>query len=164
MSRRFEVTEEQWSWMEPILRPMRRTDGKGRPPADTRRVLNGVRWILGTGARWRELPPTYGPFPTVHGRFQHWVREGELEQMLRRLSKELCAQGRLKLAKAFIDATFAPAKRRLAIGPTHRGKGTKILAVADQHGLPLAPAFGSQLASSHESRLVESTLAASFLD
>jgi transposase len=111
MSCRFEVTEEQWNWMEPILRPVRRPDGKGRPPADTRRMLNGVLWILGTGAQWRELPPEYGPFQTVHGRFQRWVREGKLEQVLRRLSEELYAQGKLKLAEAFIDATFAPAKK-----------------------------------------------------
>ena len=73
------------------------------------------------------------------------------------------AQGRLKLAEAFIDATFAPAQRGgLAIGPTQRGKGTKIMAVADQHGLPLT--ITVEPASPRESRLVESTLAASSLD
>ena len=46
-------------------------DGLGRPPADTRAVLNGVLWILRTGAQWGELPEKYPPYQTVHGRFQH---------------------------------------------------------------------------------------------
>ena len=49
MRGRWEVSDLQWSFLEPILRPQQRPDGKGRPPADTRAVLNGVLWILGTG-------------------------------------------------------------------------------------------------------------------
>jgi transposase len=61
MRGRWEVTDEQWSLLEPLLQLKRRVDGKGRPPADTRAVLNGVLWILGTGAQWRELPKKYPP-------------------------------------------------------------------------------------------------------
>jgi transposase len=53
-------------------------------------------------------------------------------------------------------------KRGLAVGPTKRGKGTKILAIATDHSLPLA--VGIQSASPHESQLVEETLGQSFLD
>jgi len=48
--------------VEPILRPQRRPDVKGRPPADTRSVLKGMLWILGTGAQWREVPKKYPPY------------------------------------------------------------------------------------------------------
>jgi transposase len=53
-------------------------------------------------------------------------------------------------------------KRGLAVGPTKRGKGTKILAICTDHSLPLA--VGIQSASPHESQLVEEILGQSFLD
>ena len=111
MPGRWEVSEEQWSLLEPILRPKRRPDGKGRPSADSRAVLNGVLWILGTGAQWRELPKKYPPFQTCHRRFQQWVRSGKLAKVLRQLAERLRAEGRLNLKEAFIDATFVAAKK-----------------------------------------------------
>jgi transposase len=111
MPGRWEVSEEQWRLLEPILRPKRRPDGKGRPPADTRSVLNGVLWILGTGAQWRELPQKYPPYQTCHRRFQQWVRSGKLAKVLRKLAQRLRAEGRLNLEEAFIDATFVAAKK-----------------------------------------------------
>ena len=114
MPGRWEVSAEQWCLLEPILRPQRRPDRKGRPPADTRSVLNGVLWILGTGAQWRELPLKYPPYQTCHRRFQQWVRSGKLEKVLRKLAKRLRAEGRLNLEEAFIDATFVAAKKGAA--------------------------------------------------
>jgi len=111
MHGRWEVSDEQWALLEPILRSKRRPDGKGRPPRDPRAVLNGVLWILGTGAQWRELPPKYPPYQTCHRRFQQWVRSGALAKALRKLAQRLRAEGRLNLEEAFIDATFAAAKK-----------------------------------------------------
>jgi transposase len=82
MQGRWEVSDEQWALLEPILRSKRRPDGKGRPPKDPRAVLNGVLWILGTGAQWREMPPKYPPYQTCHRRFQQWVRSGALAKVL----------------------------------------------------------------------------------
>jgi transposase len=108
MPGRWEVSEEQWSLPEPILRPQQRPDGKGRPPADTRSVLNGVLWILGTGAQWRELPKEYPPYQTCHRRFQQWVRTGQLAKVLRKLAKRLRAEGRLNLEEAFNEFFVGP--------------------------------------------------------
>jgi len=82
MRGRWELSDAQWQLIEPILRPKRRSDGRGRPWRDTRAVLNGILWILGTGAPWRELPKTYLRYQTCHRRFQQWVREGKLERIL----------------------------------------------------------------------------------
>src|SRR5438128_5769781 len=140
--------------IELILQPKRGSDGRGRPWQETRAVLNGILWILGTGAQWRELPKKYPPYQTCHRRFQHWLREGKLERILRVLAEELQARGRLQLEEAFIDASFTGVKKGgLAVGPTKRGKGTKIIALADDHSLPLAVSIES--ASPHESQLVE---------
>ena len=163
MRGRWELTEEQWGLVEPVLREARRADNRGRPWRDTRSVLNGVFWVLGTGAQWRELPEKYPPYQTCHRRFQQWIRSGRLEQVLKLLARLLYEQGKLNLDEAFVDATFASAKKGgFAVGPTRRGKGTKIVAIAAGNSLPLAVSVES--ASPAECRLVEQVLAGSFLD
>lgn len=111
MAGRWELTDEQWKLVEPILRPARRTDNRGRPWHDTRAVLHGVFWVLGTGAHWSELPDKYPPYQTCHRRFQQWVREGKLVAVLRLLARHLHERGKLNLDEAFVDATFASAKK-----------------------------------------------------
>ena len=78
---------------------------------DTRAVLNGILWVLGTGAQWCELPKKYPPHRTCHRRFQQWVREGKLERILRTLAEKLQAREKLQLEEAFIDASFTGAKK-----------------------------------------------------
>ena len=73
-------------------------------------VARGVM-DFGHGAQWRELPPKYPPYQTCHRRFQQWVRSGALAKALRKLAQRLRAEGRLNLEEAFIDATFAAAKK-----------------------------------------------------
>ena len=111
MAGRWELTDEQWGLLEPVLREARRADNRGRPWHDTRSVLNGVFWVLGTGAQWRELPEKYPPYQTCHRRFQQWIRSGRLEQALKLLARLLYEQGKLNLEEAFVDATFASAKK-----------------------------------------------------
>lgn len=111
MAGRWELTDEQWELVEPILRPARREDNRGRPWHDTRAVLNGVLWILGSGAQWAELPAKYPPYQTCHRRFQQWVREDKLVETMRLLAKHLHERGKLNLNEAFVDATFASAKK-----------------------------------------------------
>jgi transposase len=89
-------------------------------------VLNGILWVLGTGAQWRELPRKYPPYQTRHRRLQQWVRECKLERILRVLAKELQAQGKLRLEEAFIDASFTGAKKGASrSGLTSGAKGRK---------------------------------------
>ena len=62
MAGRWELTDEQWELLEPVLRPARRSDNRGRPWHETRAVLNGMLWVLGTGAQWAEMPDKYPPY------------------------------------------------------------------------------------------------------
>src|SRR3989304_2612969 len=100
MHGRWEVSDEQWALLEPILQSKRRADGKGGPPRGPRR-----------GAQGRELPPKFPPYQTCHRRFQQWVRAGALAKALRKLAQRLRAEGRLNLEEAFIDAMFVAAKK-----------------------------------------------------
>jgi transposase len=105
------LSDAQWKVVQPLLQEKTRSDGRGRPWRDARAVLDGVLWILRTGARWRDLPREYPPYPTCHRRFQQWVREGRLERILRALAEDLLARGALDLEEAFIDASFSSAKK-----------------------------------------------------
>ena len=107
-----DLTDEQWEILEPLIPvPPRRADGKGRPWRDPRDVLNGVLWILRTGAPWHDLPERYPPYQTCHRRFQRWNEEGVLEEVLRALAEDLKERGGLDLSECFVDATFAGAKK-----------------------------------------------------
>ncbi|MGA2300883.1 MAG: IS5 family transposase [Candidatus Acidiferrum sp.] len=157
-----DLTDAQWAVLEPVFRPKRRDDGRGRPWQDTRAVLNGVFWVLRTGAPWHDLPRRYPPYQTCHRRFQQWQRSGLLTRLLQKLAEDLRDRGKLDLSEFFIDASFSSAKKGApAVGPTRRGKGSKIMAISDGHGLPLAVHVAS--ASPHETKLVEPTLQRRFL-
>ena len=105
------LNDAQWEVVKSLFREKTRRDGRGRPWRDARAVLDGVLWILRTGARWRDLPRQYPPYQTCHRRFQQWVREGRLERVLCVLAEDLLARGGLDLEEAFIDASFSSAKK-----------------------------------------------------
>jgi transposase len=107
-----DLTDEQWEILEPLIPdPPRRADGKGRPWRDPRDVLNGILWVLRTGAPWRDLPERYPPYQTCHRRFQRWNEEGVLDEVLRALAEDLKYRGGLDLSECFVDGTFVGAKK-----------------------------------------------------
>ena len=106
-----DLTEAQWKKLKPLLAPKRRPDGRGRPWRDTRAVLNGVLWVLRTGAPWHDLPDRYPSYQTCHRRFQQWQRDGTLDRLLHALAEDLRARGKLDLSETFIDASFSSAKK-----------------------------------------------------
>ena len=109
-----DLTDEQWDAIKgsfPSKERKRTSEKGGRPWRDPRDVVNGVMWILRTGAPWADLPRRYPPYQTCHRRFQTWVEDGALERMLRRLAEDLRDRGKLDLTEAFIDGSHAGAKR-----------------------------------------------------
>lgn len=105
-----ELTDKQWQLIEPLI-PRPPPAHGGRPTRDLRQVLNGIIWVLRTGAQWRELPQQYGPFQTCHRWFSRWVLLGVFEDLARLLAEDLHASGQLELAECFIDGSFAAAKK-----------------------------------------------------
>jgi transposase len=107
-----ELTDEQWAIIAPLIpEPPRREDGRGRPWRDTREVMNGVLWILRSGARWQDLPERFPPYQTCHRRFQQWSRDGTLRNVLEALAEDLRTRGEIDLSECFIDGTFIVAKK-----------------------------------------------------
>ncbi len=107
-----ELTDEQWAVLGPLMpEPRRREDGRGRPWRDSREVLNGILWILRTGAPWKDLPDRYPPYQTCHRRFQAWARGGTYERVLEALATDLREGGGLDLSECFIDGAFIAAQK-----------------------------------------------------
>src|SRR5579859_8032706 len=107
-----DLTDAQWVTLDVFIpEPPRRKDRRGRPWKARRAVLNGILWVLRTGAPWSDLPERYPSHQTCHRRFQQWVRSGIMRGVLEALAENLRVQGRLDVSEAFIDGSFAPAKK-----------------------------------------------------
>lgn len=106
------LTDTQWAIVEPLLpKPKVRKDRRGRPRQNNRQLLEGMLWILRTGAQWEELPRTFPPKSTCHDRFQEWTQSGVVAEVLKALAEDLRERGEIDLAECSIDATFTPAKK-----------------------------------------------------
>lgn len=149
------LTDEQWERIQNHFPEENIPAGRpGRKPIPTRSVLEAVLWILNTGAQWHMLPQCYPNYKTVHRRFQNWCRNEVLRDVLVDLANELRTQEALDESECFIDAMFSSAKGGGdEIGNTRRGKGLKIMAIVDRHGLPLS--VSTHAANHHEVTLVQ---------
>jgi len=150
------VSDDQWELIRKHFPEESYPDDRpGRKPT-ARRILEAVLWILNTGAQWHMLPQSYPNYKTVHRRFQQWCENEVIRGALTELANTLREQGAIDESECYIDATFASAKGGgEAIGPTKRGKGVKIMAIVDRHGLPLA--VTTHAANHHEVTLVQLT-------
>ena len=112
MRSKCDLTDSQWAALDPLIpEPSRRKDRRGRPWKDRRAVLDGILWVLRTGAPSADLPDGYPPYQTCHRRFQQWVRSGILKGVFEALAADLYVRGFLDVREAFIDGSFASAKR-----------------------------------------------------
>lgn len=110
--RRHELTDEQWSAVEPLIpRSNART---GRPPSDPRLMLNGVFWILGTGAPWRDLPDRFGPWQTVYDHFRNWRKAGVFAAIIEDLQVKLDKAGYIDWELWCVDGSSVRAARAAA--------------------------------------------------
>ena len=85
--RRYELTDEEWGRIKGYF-PEREAGQKGRPRNEDRPILNGILWIVRSGAAWRDLPERYGAWSTVYSRFVQWQEEGLFDAILKELSEE----------------------------------------------------------------------------
>jgi transposase len=61
-----DLTADQWTVLEPLIADMpRRSHGRGRPWRNSREVLDGILWIVRTGAQWADLPDRVPTVPDL---------------------------------------------------------------------------------------------------
>jgi transposase len=109
---RHELTDAQWALIEPLL--PQNEPKKGRPWNDHRPLVNGMVWILHTGAPWRDLPERYGPWQTVYDRFNRWSKDGTWDRVLEALQVRLDERGRIDWDLWCIDGSNVRASKAAA--------------------------------------------------
>lgn len=112
--RRYELTDEAWARIEPLLPKQ----GPGGKWADHRTVLNGMFWILNSGAQWRDMPERYGKWQTVYARFRRWDNEGLFDRILNRLHLSLDDDGRIDWSVFDVDGSNVRAHQSAAGAPS----------------------------------------------
>lgn len=118
---RYELSDAQWERIAPLL-PGKVSD-PGRTGADNRLFLNGVLWVLRSGAHWRDLPERYGKWKSLHKRFTRWARAGVWERVFASLIKD---RDNLYL---MLDSTLVRAHQQAATGKG--GPATRLWGVAE---------------------------------
>lgn len=84
--KRYELTPEQWSRIRDVL-PGKPGD-PGRSGSDNLTFVNGVLWVLRSGAHWHDLPERYGKWKTTHKRFTRWAKARVWERVFEHLIRD----------------------------------------------------------------------------
>src|SRR4051812_11215432 len=146
---RYELTDHEWTAIKPFLP----NKPRGVPRVNDRRVLNGIFWILRSGAPWRDLPNNFGPYTTCYNRFVRWRRAGVWAKLIGALA------GAHDVAVQMIDTSVVRVhqhgscitrNRTQSMGRSRGGLTSKI-ALVDANGLPLRLAVTPGQA--HDNRL-----------
>lgn len=110
--RRGELTDKQWQRLQPFL--PREKPKTGRPNLSHRQIINGILWVLRTGAPWRDIPERYGIWSTISSRFYRWRKAGTWERLWQALQEEAERQGGLDWEIHFVDASIIRAHQHAA--------------------------------------------------
>jgi transposase len=105
---RHQLTDDEWELIQDVFPTPART---GRPPRDRRPIVDGILWILRTGAPWRDVPEEFGPWGTVWDLFDKWNDDGTLDQILARLRAAHIDTGEIDEELWCIDGTVIRAAR-----------------------------------------------------
>lgn len=130
MTKRYELDDDRFELIKDLLPP---TDRPGGQWKDHRTILNGMFWVLNSGAQWREMPERYGPWETVYHRFRRWSRDGTFQRMLKRLQLKLSQDGTIDLDTWYVDSTVIRASRSAAGAPRRSKKNRSGLLDESDH-------------------------------
>jgi transposase len=147
---RYELTDLEWSAIKPFLP----NKPRGVPRVNDRRVLNGIFWVLRSGAPWRDLPQAFGPYTTCYNRFVRWRRAGVWERIMNALASAHDAAVQMidtSIVRVHQHAACVPRNRSQSMGRSRGGLTSKIHAVVDTNGLPVRLALTA--GESHDNRL-----------
>lgn len=106
-----QLTDEQWLLIADLFFDRPPSPQGGRPRVPARRCVEGILWILRTGARWKDLPSGFPSPATCWRRHRKWSEEGVWQQAWGRLVRKLDWRGNIDCEETMADGTFAPAKK-----------------------------------------------------
>jgi transposase len=153
---RYELSDCEWS----VIGPMLPNKPRGIPRVDDRRVLNGIFWVLRSGAPWRDLPDIYGPRTTCYNRFVRWRRAGVWDRIMEALAAAHDAAVQMidtSVVRVHQHGACIAENREQHMGRSRGGLTSKVHAVVDAKGLPVC--LGLTPGEAHDNRLCPVLLA-----
>jgi transposase len=139
---RYELTDYEWA----AIKAMLPNKPRGVHRVDDRRVLNGIFWVLRSGAPWRDLPDGFGPYTTCYNRFVRWRRAGVWGQIMGALTATHDVAVQMidtSIIRVHQHAACITRNKRQSMGRSRGGLTSKIHAVVDTNGLPVRLALSA---------------------
>src|SRR6478736_514362 len=130
---RYELADDEWI----AIKPMLPNKPRGVPRVNDRRVLNGIFWVLRSGAPWRDLPETYGSRTTCYNRFVCWRRAGVWDRIMRALTVAHDAAVQMNdtsMVRVHQHAACIAGSGNQAVGRSRGGLTSKLHVVVDGNG------------------------------
>ena len=156
----YQIPDELWKKLEPLLPPPKPKKKLGRPRMDDRIAMTAIFYVLRTGCQWKALPRSLGASSTVHDRFQEWRDAGVFEKLWKEGLLEYDKKKGIDWEWQSMDGAMTKAPlggESTGANPTDRGKkGTKRSLMTDGKGIPLALVVDG--ANRHDKMLVKCTL------
>jgi transposase len=125
-----------------------------RATVNDRRVLNGIFWVLRSGAPWRDLPANYGPYTTCYNRFVRWRRAGVRNRIMKTLATAHDASVQMidtSIVRVHQYGACIIRNRKQSMGRSRGGLTSKMHALVDTNGLPVRLALTA--GEAHDNRL-----------
>jgi transposase len=107
----WQLSDEQWFLIADLFPWEPPSTVGGRPRVPPRPCLEGILWVLRTGARWKDLPKSFPSYPTCWRRLREWSESGVFQRAWARVLRKLDGLGRIDWQEAIADGTFASAKK-----------------------------------------------------
>jgi len=143
---RYELTDDEWTAIKPML--------PNKPRGVPRVNLNGIFWVLRSGAPWRDLPQAFGPYTTCYNRFVRWRRAGVWTKVMSAFPGAHDAAVQMidtSIVRVHQHGACITRNRRQSMGRSRGGLTSKIHAVADTNGLLVRLALTA--GEAHDNRL-----------
>ena len=133
---RYELADYEWL----AIKPMLPNKPRGVPRVNGRRVLNGIFWVLRSGAPWRDLPAAFGPYTTCYNRFVRWRRAGVWSRIIDALAAAHDAAVQMidtSIVRVHQHGACITRNQRQSMGRSRGGLTSKIHVLVDGNGLPI---------------------------
>jgi transposase len=152
---RYELTHFEWA----AIKPMLPNKPRGVPRVNDRRVINGIFWVLRSGAPWRDLPVSFGPYTTCYNRFVRWRRAGIWDQIMDALTTAHDAAVQMidtSIVRVHQHGACIAGNKKQLMGRSLGGLTSKIHVVVDTTGLPVRLALTT--GEAHDNRMCSALL------
>lgn len=154
------MSDAFWRQIQPLLPRYPKSPRGGRPRASTRRVMDGIFYVLRTGCQWKAMPREHGSGSTVHRYFQEWTERGVFGKAWKRMLRQYDSRKGIAWTWQSLDGSMTKAPlggEKTGKNPTDRGKlGVKRSVLTDGRGMPIGVAIAG--ANTNDQKLFADTL------